>query len=146
MKGLTRLRALLHVTPLLLILLGACGTMQPAPTEAPAQLNLPRAGSWSLEYGGDCLGREAERVDITQLDESAIVFDDFQLLRSEAGEYAGSALFFAAMPVDGRNIPYEVAYALKISDAGRLVGTQTVVEGGGHGLACPVELIFLGKR
>lgn len=121
----------------LTVLTSACGTMQAE--LAPVG---PRAGLWSLEYTGGCAGREAERLLITQLDDGIIAFDDFQLLRNEAGEYVGSANFIAPMPVDGREIPYEIAYALNATEAGRFAGTETVTEGGGHSLGCPIELVF----
>lgn len=121
------------------LLFSACGTMQ---TElAPAG---PRAGLWLLEYRGGCSGQGAERLQITRLDADEIAFDDFRLLRDAAGDYVGSATFFAPMPADGRNIPYEILYRLRAADDGGYVGTETIVEGGGHGLSCPVELIFAG--
>ena len=101
-------------------------------------------GLWSLEYRGGCTGQEAERLQVTRLDTGEIAFDDFRLLRNEAGEFVGSATFFAPMPVDGRDIPYEITYALRASDDGGYVGTETIVEGGGHGLDCPVELVYIG--
>ncbi len=104
----------------------------------------PRAGTWSLEYHGGCSGREAETLRITRLDETAIVFDDFRLLRDDEGDYSGSAIFIAPMPVDGREIPYEIIYTLSSRDDGGFAGTETIIEGGGHGLDCPVELVFLG--
>ncbi|MCY3781471.1 MAG: hypothetical protein OXG78_14250 [Chloroflexi bacterium] len=125
-----------------LLALTACGTMQPPPTSLTTQPELPRAGNWSLEYTGECAGREAERLHITRLDETAMVFDNFELLRNEAGEYVGSAVFIAPMPVDGREIPYEIAYVLRAAAAGGFAGTETVIEGGGHGIGCPIELVF----
>jgi len=118
------------------LVLSACGKLQ---TEAG-----PRAGIWSLEYSGGCSGQEAERLQITRLDADEIAFDDFRLLRDAAGDYAGSATFFAPMPADGRNIPYEIRYTLRASDEGSFAGTETIIEGGGHGLDCPVELVFIG--
>lgn len=121
------------------LLLSACGTMQ---TElAPAG---PRAGLWSLEYRGDCAGQEAERLQITRLNVDELAFDDFRLLRDAAGDFVGSATFFAPMPADGRDIPYEIRYSLRISDDGAFAGVETIIEGGGHGLDCPVELVFIG--
>ncbi len=122
------------------LVLCACGTMQTEPGP-PA----PRAGIWSLEYRGDCSGQEAETLHITRLDDQEIAFSDFQLLRNEADEYVGGATFFAPMPADGRNIPYEISYRLRASDAGGFAGEETIVEGGGHGLDCPIELIFIGE-
>ena len=122
------------------LVLSACGAMQPELGPSP-----PRAGVWSLEYRGGCTGQEAETLQVTRLDESEIAFDDFQLLRNEAGEYVGRATFFAPMPVDGRNIPYEISYRLRVADEGGFAGVETIVEGGGHGLDCPVELIFIGE-
>jgi len=131
-------RALKCFAPLLLIL-SACGTMAPPQTSTA---HLPRAGLWTQSYTGECAGREAETLLITQLDESKIVFDEFELLRNEAGDYAGSAIFSASMPVDGRDIPYEISYVLRASDDGGFTGTETIIEGGGHGIACPIELVF----
>ena len=84
-------------------------------------------------------------MQITVLDETTIAFDDFELRRNAHGEYVGSAVFIAPMPVDGRDIPYEIAYALTATDAGGFRGTETIVEGGGHGIACPVELVYIGE-
>ncbi len=125
----------------LLAFLSACGTMTP-PLETAT--NSPRAGLWSLEYTGGCAGREAERLQITQLDETAIVFDDFTLLRDAAGQYSGTADRIAPMPVDGREIGYTITYTLTAAEAGAFVGTENIVEGGGHGLECPVALLYLG--
>lgn len=127
----------------LLAMLTACGTMAPAPT---MELEAPQAGLWSLRFSGDCSGQEAESLLITKLDENTIVFDEFELLRNEAGEYVGSAIFIAPMPVDGRDIPYEISYVLRASEAGGFSGTETIIEGGGHGLGCPVELVFEGDE
>lgn len=121
------------------LVMSACGAMQPE--LAPSA---PRAGKWSLEYRGGCAGQEAETLHITRLDESEIAFDDFRLLLNEHGEYVGGATFFAPMPVDGRDIPYEISYTLNATDEGAFAGTETIVEGGGHGLDCPVELVYLG--
>lgn len=117
--------------------------MAPVPESASEE---PQTGSWTLRFSGDCSGQEAESLLITQLDESAIVFDEFELLRNEAGEYAGSAIFIAPMPVDGRDIPYEIRYVLRASDDGGFRGTETIIEGGGHGLTCPIELDFVGAE
>ena len=116
--------------------------MAPMPDVRPEQSQAPRIGEWSLEYRGGCTGREAEKLQITRLDENEIAFDDFRLLHNEAGEFVGSATFFAPMPVDGRNIPYEVTYTLRASDEGMFVGTETITEGGGHSLDCPVALVY----
>jgi len=128
---------------MLVIALTACGTMAPAPVSAP---EAPKSGLWSLRFSGDCSGQEAETLLITQLGETAIVFDEFELLRNEAGEYVGSAIFIAPMPVDGRDIPYEISYVLRNSEDGGFVGTETIIEGGGHGIGCPVELVFVGNQ
>ncbi len=103
-----------------------------------------RLGAWTLAYTGGCAGRESETLLITQLDETVIVFDEFELLRNETDEYVGSAIFIAPMPVDGRDIPYEISYALRASDDGRFSGTETITEGGGASLGCPVELVYGG--
>ena len=120
--------------------------MQPAPTSVTTQPESPGPGEWSLEYRGGCTGQEAEKLRITRLDESEIAFDDFRLLRNDEGEYSGSAIFIAPMPVDGREIPYEIIYTLSSSDDGGFVGTETIIEGGGHGLDCPVELVYIARR
>ncbi len=130
---------------LVVLALTACGTMALPPETATQLPHPPRAGAWSLEYSGGCTGQEAETLQITVLDETAIAFDDFTLRRNEDGEYVGSAIFIAPMPVDGRDIPYEIAYALSAADAGGFTGTETIVEGGGHGIACPVKLRYLGE-
>lgn len=137
-------RSLSIVAPLLLfVVTTACGTMAPAPTAVQDE---PKAGLWSLRFSGECSGQEAESLLITQLDETAIVFDEFELLRNEAGEYVGSAIFIAPMPVDGRDIPYEISYLLRASETGGFSGTETIIEGGGHGIACPIELVFVGAE
>lgn len=122
-------------------LLTGCGTMTPSATTE--RETGARAGNWRLHYTGSCVGREAEPLLITQLDDAEMVFGDFHLLRDAAGAYIGSALFIASMPVDGREIPYEIAYALNATEAGGFAGTESVVEGGGHGITCPVELLFV---
>jgi len=120
--------------------------MQPAATSLTSQAEAPGPGQWSLAYRGGCSGREAETLRITRLDETAIVFDEFHLLRDEADEYSGSAIFIAPMPADGREIPYEISYALKLNETGGFSGSETIVEDGGHGLDCPVELVFFGEQ
>lgn len=115
-----------------------------APQPRPLEPALPQAGRWTLRYTGECAGREAEPLLITRLDEGALVFDDFQLERNEQGDYVGSAIFIAPMPVDGREIPYEIAYALRPTAAGAFAGSETVTEGGGQSIACPIELDFSG--
>ncbi len=121
----------------------SCGTMAPPLSTVRQE---PKAGLWKLAYSGECAGRESEQLRVTRLDEDAITFDEFELLRNEAGEYAGSAIFIAPMPVDGRDIPYEIAYVLKLNKAGGFSGTETIVEGGGHGIACPIELVFVSAE
>lgn len=136
------MRAPALVLLLIAILLAtACGTMAPAQSTARQE---PKAGLWTLAYSGECAGRESEQLLVTRLDESAIVFDEFELLRNEAGEYVGSAIFSASMPVDGRDIPYEIAYVLKLNEAGGFIGRETVIEDGGHSIACPIELLYGG--
>lgn len=126
---------------LMLLFLSACGTMAPSLVQSA-----PRAGTWSLEYRGGCSGQEAERLQITRLDDDEIAFDDFQLLRDDQGEYSGAVNRSAPMPADGRDIPYTITYRLRATDDGGFAGSETIVEGGGHGLDCPVELVFLGER
>lgn len=124
---------------LTLTVLSACGTMEPEHARLA-----PRAGEWSLEYTGGCSGQEAETLLITRLDNSEIVFDDWQLLRNDRGEFSGTVNRIAPMPVDGRDIPYTITYTLSAADGGGFAGTETIVEGGGHGLDCPVQLVFVG--
>lgn len=127
----------------MLCVVSACGTLAPSPEPKP---EIPRAGLWSQAYTGECAGREAETLLVTRFDEMEIAFDDFRLLWDDAGEYSGSAIFIAPMPVDGRDIPYEISYVLRASEAGRFVGTETIIEGGGHGIACPIALQFIGDE
>ena len=123
----------------LLCLLAGCGSAAPvAPTAAEAA----QVGRWSLEYGGACSGREAEPITISRLDDAQIVFDDFRLRLNDDGQYEGNADFIASMPVDGRDIPYTIAYVVRRDEAGGFVGTETVVEGGGRSADCPIELVF----
>ena len=121
---------------LLALVVAGCGSMA-----TPLQKPPPGAGIWRLEYLGDCQAREAETIHIAQLDEREIAFDDFHLLRDETGAYTGSANFIAPMPVDGREIGYVISYSLQ-PDAAGFSGEQLVVEGGGHGIGCPVRLVF----
>ena len=135
------MRMSLAVSPLLAVValvLTACGTM-PLPE---SNAKTPSPGLWSLAFTGECSGQEAESLRISQLDEDAIAFDEFELRRNDAGEYVGSAIFIAPMPVDGRDIPYEITYALSANDDGGFSGTETIVEGGGHGIACPITLVY----
>lgn len=106
----------------------------------PLRTPAPGAGIWTLEYVGDCQAREAETIHITRLDEQEIAFDDFRLLRDATGQYTGSANFIAPMPVDGREIGYIISYSLSPT-ANEYAGQQLVVEGGGHGIGCPVRLV-----
>ncbi len=119
---------------ILVIALAGCGTMETSPSPIPL-----KAGIWTLEYVGDCQAREAETIHITGLDEREIAFDDFRLLRDETGQYTGSASFIAPMPADGREIGYIISYSLSPTADG-YAGQQLVVEGGGHGIGCPVRL------
>ena len=123
----------------LLCLLAGCGSAVP---KAPTVTETARVGRWSLEYGGTCSGREAKLIHISQLDDSQVVFDDFHLRRNDDGQYKGNADFIASMPVDGRDIPYTIAYVVRRDGAGGFVGTETVVEGGGRSADCPIELVF----
>ncbi len=123
--------------------LTACGTMAPPLSTVREE---PKAGLWTRRYSGECAGRESEPLRVTRLDESAIVFDEFELLRNEAGEYVGSAIFSTSMPVDGREIPYEIAYVLELNGTGGFSGSETVVEDGGHAIACPIELKPVGAE
>ena len=131
---------------LVIAFLVSCGAMAPMPDAAPAQPQTPRTGKWSLGYSGGCTGREAEPLLITALDESQLVFDDFHLLRDEAGHYAGSADFIAPMPADGRDVVYTIAYRLSLNEDRTFVGTETITEGGGHSLDCPVALVYVGAE
>lgn len=71
-----------------------------------------------------------------------MIFDGFHLRRNAAGQYEGSASFIASMPVDGRDIPYTIAYVLNRNEGG-FVGVETVTEDGGHALECPIALAFV---
>lgn len=126
---------------MVVLVLSACGTMQPEPGPSA-----PGPGVWSLEYRGGCTGQEAETLHITRLDAGEIAFDDFRLLRNEQGEYSGTADRIAPMPVDGRDIPYTITFTLRATEDGGFAGAETIIEGGGHGLDCPVELVFIGER
>lgn len=119
---------------ILVIALAGCGTMETSPSPIPL-----KAGIWTLEYVGDCQAREDETIHITDHDEREIAFDDFRLLRDETGQYTGSASFIAPMPADGREIGYIISYSLSPTADG-YAGQQLVVEGGGHGIGCPVRL------
>ena len=133
----------LAIVLLVVIILSSCGAMAPMPDAGPAS---PRVGRWSLAYSGGCTGREAEPIEVTRLDATELVFDEFHLRVDEAGYYAGSADFIAPMPADGRDVVYTVAYRLSLNEGGTFVGTETITEGGGHSLDCPVALDFVGAE
>lgn len=119
----------------------SCGAMAPMPDVSTEQSQAPRIGKWLLQYTGGCTGREAESIAVERLDESELVFDDFHLRRDADGTYVGSADFIAPMPADGRDVVYTVAYSFKLNSDGSFVGTETITEGGGHSLDCPVKLV-----
>ena len=118
----------LHI--LALLALSACGTLARQQT-----------GPWTLHFKGDCAGRESEPIQVTRLDAAQLHFDDFSLHRDAADLYRGSANFIAPMPADGRDIIYTVSYSLRRETDSKLSGIQSITEGGGHSLPCPVELI-----
>lgn len=132
------------VFSLILLLMG------PLYFPSPAAFNQGSAaggiGRWLLEYGGSCSGRESESITISQLDAAQMVFNGFYLRRNAAGQYEGNADFIASMPVDGRDIPYTIAYVLSRNEAGGFVGAETVTEAGGHALECPIALVFAGEE
>ena len=134
----------LLIVLLAVVFLVSCGAMAPMPDAGPKQPQKPPVGKWSLAYTGGCAGREAEPIEVTRLDETELIFDDFHLRRDEAGYYAGSADFIAPMPADGRDVVYTVAYSLSLNEEGAFVGTETITEGGGHSLDCPVALVYAG--
>ncbi len=125
---------------LVMLLPTACGTHARPQTFRP-----PQAGIWTLHYMGSCQGRDAEMLQITRLDESEIAFDSFRLLRDDDSVYRGSANFIAPMPADGRDIGYVISYELSPAGGG-FTGDELVIEGGGHGLSCPVELRSLASE
>ncbi len=140
---------------ILICSLVACGTMaKPAPAtldKSPSismegDLERGRIGNWSLRYTGSCTGRESEPIEVTRLDDAELVFGDYHLSREETGAYLGSANFIAPMPVDGREIGYTISYRLRLDDEGKFVGTETITEGGGHSLDCPVELVVVAEE
>ena len=102
-------------------------------------------GAWTLEYSGDCAGREAKRVQVRRLDGSELVFDEFQLRRADDGVFAGGADFIAPMPADGRDVSYRIAYALRRRGDGAFAGRETITEDGGAALGCPVTLTYAGR-
>ena len=104
------------------------------------------AGRWLLEYGGACSGREAEPIIISRLDAAQIAFDDFRLRLNDDGQYEGSADFIASMPVDGRDIPYTIAYTVRRGETGGFVGAETVTEDGGRSADCPIRLVFAAEE
>ena len=140
---------------ILICSLVACGTMaKPAPAtldKSPSismegDLERGRIGNWSLRYTGSCTGRESEPIEVTRLDDAELVFGDFHLLRDETGHYIGSADFIAPMPADGRDVVYTITYSLSLSEEGEFIGTETITEGGGHSLDCPVELVVVAEE
>ena len=111
-----------------------------------AKLDEPKAGVWLQTYTGECAGREAETLLISRLDDAEIAFDAFRLLRDEDGQYRGGAHFSAPMPEDERDVLYTIEYALRAAEDGRFIGTETIIEGGGHGLGCPIALVYAGAE
>lgn len=132
------------VVSLILLLMGPL--YFPAPTAFNQGSAAGGAGRWLLEYDGSCSGRESESITISQLDAAQMIFDGFHLRRNAAGQYEGSADFIASMPVDGRDIPYTIAYVLNRNEGGGFVGVETVTENGGHALECPIALVFAGEE
>ena len=131
------------VFSLILLLMGP---YFPTPTAFNQGSAAGGVGRWLLEYDGPCSGRESESIAISQLDAAQMTFDGFHLRRNAAGQYEGSADFTASMPVDGRDIPYTIAYVLNRNEGGGFVGVESVTEGGGHALECPIALVFAGEE
>ncbi|MDE2859163.1 MAG: hypothetical protein OXN94_15065 [Chloroflexota bacterium] len=133
--------------------LSSCGTMA-IPITTPLEkspsiavggdLEGGRPGSWTLEYTGECAGRESETIQVTGLGAAELLFDDFHLRRNTEGVFEGSADFIAPMPADGRDVVYTIDYALRLTDDGKFAGSETITEGGGHSLGCSVELYYVG--
>ena len=139
-------RALCLLALFMSFLLAGCGTMAtPADDGSDASSERPKTGRWSLEYTGGCTGREAEAILVTHLDDNTLIFDDFELRRDDDGQFTGSADFVAPMPADGRDVIYTIAYSLRDVGEGKYAGTETITEGGGHSLDCPVELVYVGE-
>ena len=131
---------------LMIIWMAGCGTMA-KPAATPLERDSAghsQLGAWTLEYSGDCAGREAERVQVRRLDGSELVFDEFQLRRADDGLFAGNADFIAPMPADGRDVSYRIAYALRRRADGAFAGRETITEDGGAALGCPVTLTYAG--
>ncbi len=103
-----------------------------------------RLGTWTLDYSGDCAGRDSESITVTRLDAEEMVFDGFHLRRDASDVFTGEAHFIAPMPADARDVLYTIAYALQRRADGAFVGSETITEGGGAALACLVELGFAG--
>lgn len=131
---------------LALVLIAGCGTMA-VPVKSPVDqpTDRPQLGRWTLAYTGGCSAREAETIQVTHLDDAALVFDDFELRSDDEGQFTGSADFVAPMPVDGRDVVYTISYALRADLEGKFSGIEKVTEGGGHSLDCPVELLYQGS-
>ena len=101
-------------------LLTACGSMAPMPEMHVNEAGQPRTGAWSLRYTGGCTGREAETLAITKLDESEIVFDDFQLRRDETAAMSAARSSSPRCRSTGAKSPTRSPTAWKRTGYGRL--------------------------
>ena len=146
---MSSVRLLVSLIPICCLV--GCGTMakpaNPAASDSSLSEALGRgiAGRWSLEYTGGCTGRESETIHLTLLDDETIVFDDFELRRNNDGVFQGRADFIAPMPADGRDVVYTIAFSLSIAEDGGFAGTESITEGGGQSLECPVKLVPGGE-
>ena len=128
------------------IWVAGCGTMaMPIENRMDQPTRSPQVGRWTLQYTGECAGRESETIHVTELDDADLVFDDFHLRRSADGVFAGSSDFIAPMPADGRDVIYTISYAFRAVADGSFSGIEQITEGGGHSLDCPIELVFVGE-
>lgn len=130
---------------LALIWMVGCGTLaKPWDFRMDQLADRPVIGRWTLQYIGGCAGRESEAIQVSRLDEAELVFDEFHLRRDSEGVFQGSADFIAPMPADGRDVIYRISYALHALEHGKFAGTETITEGGGAALDCPIQLVFAG--
>lgn len=135
---------------LLVMVLSACASQSiPAPSPQPTDVpddSIAPLGSWSLQYVGKCAGRDAENIDITVLDETQIVFEEFTLTISDDGVYVGSIQSIAPMPADGRDIVFETVIELAQEDRNTFSGTETITETGKGADDCPIQLVYQGDE
>lgn len=133
---------------LVMCMMVACQGRVPPPSDASITPDdsITLTGLWTLEYVGKCAGREPETIEITVLDDSHMVFDEFTLTANDEGHYVGSIQSIAPMPADGRDIVFETTIDLVREDRNTFAGTETITESGKSSDDCPIRLVYQGEE